>query len=152
MLGIFPFTALLRAGRQLLAARRAECNALKSIAQVHHVLGKDLEVNDACLDGSGDHSKERDAAVQKLRHAREQHQSAQSALDMLSLAMKTGNQHMIKIVWQGFGLQGEPTLEKLRVDAQKTLNNLTSQIFQLTGEIQRHFPEVILFVGRWVAT
>jgi len=147
VLGIFPFTTLVRAGRQLIAARRAECNALKSIAQVHHMLEKDLEVNDSCLHSSGDHSKEKDAAVQKLRNAREHHQSAQSAFDMLSLAMNVGNQHMIKIVWQGLGLQGVPTLKKIRVDARKTLNDLTSQIFQLTGEIQRHFPEVILFVG-----
>jgi len=70
------------------------------------------------------------------------------AMDTLTPLIKTKNQHMIKVVWQGFGFQGEPFIEKLRGDAWKTLNDLTTQTMQLTGEIQRHFPEVILFVGQ----
>jgi len=62
------------------------------------------------------------------------------------------NQHMINIVWQRSGQQSEPTPDKLRNvfedDAQKTLIDLTSQIFQLTGEIQCHFPKVSLSVGQ----
>ena len=55
---------------------------------------------------------------------------------------------MITVVAQEFGLQGEATLEKLRSDARRARNDLTIQTVQLTGEIQRHFPEVILFVGQ----
>jgi len=63
-LGVFPCTALVQAGRQLLVARRAECKALKRIVKVHHMLEEDLQVNNECLDGSGHRCKDKDEAVQ----------------------------------------------------------------------------------------
>ena len=147
-LSCFPCTALLRAGRQLLEAWRAERDALQHLVQVHRQLEEDLGVCEECLDGSGLQYKEKDAVVQTLRDARKKHENAQLALEALTPWIKGGNQRMIKVVSQEFGLQGEVTLKKLRSDARTTLNDLTIQTLKLTGEIQRHFPEVILFVGQ----
>ena len=147
-LSCFPCTALLRAGRQLLEAWRAERDALQHLMQVHRQLEEDLGVCEECLDGSGLQYKEKDAVVQTLRDARKKHENAQLALEALTPWIKGGNQRMIKVVSQEFGLQGEVTLKKLRSDARTTLNDLTIQTLKLTGEIQRHFPEVILFVGQ----
>jgi len=147
-LSCFPCAALLWAGRQLLEVRRAEGDALKHLGQVHRQLEEDLWVSEEGLHGSGQRSKEKDAVVQTFRDAKKEQGNAQLALEMLTPLTKVGNQRMITVMSHEFGLEGEATLGKLRSDARRTRNELAIQTVQLTGEIQRHFPEVVLFVGQ----
>ena len=146
-LSIFPCTSLMRVGRDVLEKWKADSSSLERLVQVHTMLEKDLQSIEERLDGSGRQSKAKDEVVQKLRDSREEYDTAKQALEALSPLIKAKNQKMAKMMWQGFGFQGEPTLDKLRFDARRTLKELNKQTFQLTGEIQHHFPEVILFVG-----
>jgi len=147
-LGVFPCTALLRAGRQLLVARRAECEALKRIVKVHCKLEKDPQVNDECLDGLGHRCKDKDDAVQKLRDARGANKKVTRALQMLTTAMDGGDREEVEGILQLMNLSNDMTLQDLRQRLRSSLNDLTTQTMQLTSEIQPHFPEVILYVGQ----
>jgi len=146
-LTVFPCTALLQAGRQRLLQQRAECAALKRIVKVYRMLEEDLQVNDDCKVGVGERCKKKDEAVNKLHDARVVNKKAKQALQMLTAAMDNVDQKQIEDMLRVMNLSSDTKLEDSQQHLRATLNELTNCTLQLTGEIQRHFPEVILFIG-----
>jgi serine/threonine protein kinase len=147
-LAFFPCTALMNAGRLLLDAWQAHHAAFEQLTTVHRVLEVDLAMNEECLDQSGTLCKEKDRVLQELRDARGEHDNAAVLQDTLSPALKSGNEPMIRKLSQALGMQEVPTLEGLRRNVREKHLILTTVILKLTGNIQYHFPEVILFVGQ----
>jgi hypothetical protein len=150
-LSFFPCTVLLHAGRQLLEIWKTESATIRHAVEVCGMLDADLKEFEACLDSSGLLSKEKDELVQKLQAARILHDDKLEALAALTPAIKNGNELRIRSIAQTYGLQGVPTVElmsKLRQEVNAASRDLTTVMLQLTGEIQHHFPEVILLVGK----
>jgi len=110
---------------------------------VHCGLEVDLATNEECLDQSGALWKEKDRVLQELRDAKGEHDKAAVFRATLTQALRRGNEQMIRILSQALGMQEVPEMEDLRVI-------VTTLILKLTGKIQYHFPEVILFVGQGV--
>ena len=150
-LSFFPCTALLRAGRQLLEVWKTESDAIRRAVEVCGMLEADLREHEECLDNSGRLSKEKDEAVQKLQAARVSHNKKTAALKALSAVIEMGNADLIQHFAQGLELQEMPAdqlLTRLRQDVKEASGGSTAAMMKLTGEIQQHFPEVILLVGK----
>ena len=150
-LSFFPCTALLRAGRQLLEVWKTESDAIRRAVEVCGMLEADLKEHEECLDSSGRLSKEKDEAVQKLQAARVSHNKKIAALKALSAVIEMGNADLIQHFAQGLELQEMPAdqlLTRLRQDVKEASGGSTAAMMKLTGEIQQHFPEVILLVGK----
>jgi len=62
--------------------------------------------------------------------------------------MDGGDREDIECILQLINLSNDTTLQDLRQHLRSSLNDLTAQTMQLTSKIQRHFPEVILYVGQ----
>jgi hypothetical protein len=147
-LACFPCTALMNAGRLLLDAWQAHRAAFEQLTTVHRVLEVDLAMNEECLDQSGTLCKEKDRVLQELRDARGEHDNAAVLQDTLSPALKSGNDPMVRNLSQALGMKEVPTLQGLRRNVREKHLILTTVILKLTGNIQYHFPELILFVGQ----
>jgi len=153
-LGFFPCTSIMHAGRDLLKVWQLESEVMKRRIQLYSMLEKDLEVNTECLhqdDISGRLCQRRDAAIQELRNAKGVHATSMVSLESLTPVIKGGNKNLIKALAKVFDLQDVPTDElqgKLRRDIRSSHDILTTATQILTGEIQLHFPEVLLFIGQ----
>ena len=79
-LGFFPCTALTRAGRKLLEAWQDEHATVVDLVKCHKRLEHDLAVHEECMDGSGKLSQEKEAVIQQLRHAHDEHKKATQML------------------------------------------------------------------------
>jgi hypothetical protein len=55
---------------------------------------------------------------------------------------------MVRNLSQALGMKEVPTLQGLRRNVREKHLILTTVILKLTGNIQYHFPELILFVGQ----
>jgi hypothetical protein len=117
---------------------------------VHCGLEVDLATNEECLDQSGALWKEKDRVLQELRDAKGEHDKAAVFRATLTPALRRGNEQMIRILSQALGMQEVPKMEDLRVKVREKHLIVTTLILKLTGKIQYHFPEVILFVGQGV--
>ena len=146
-MGFFPSADLLRVGRELLGAWQAQSAAVQRAVLVDSMLQADIEVNNECIDGSGEKSKEKDAAVKELGTARGLHADKLEALESLTPLIRRGIESRIRTMASALGLEGLPTMQKLRDDVQEACDEMAQVTFELTGNIQQHFPEVILFVG-----
>jgi serine/threonine protein kinase len=145
-LACFPCTALMNAGRLLLDAWQAHGAAFEQLTTVHRGLQVDLAMNEECLAQSGALWKEKDRVLQELRDARDDHEQAEEDQATFTPALRRGNEARIRILSQG--MQEVPTLEGLRRNVREKHLIFTTVILKLTGKIQYHFPEVILFVGQ----
>ena len=146
-LGFFPCTALTRAGRQLLEAWKVEHATIRALVQCHQMLERDLAVHEECMDGSGKLSQEKEAVIQQLRHAHDEHKKATQMLKSLSVFIHDKNEEMLRVFSTGWGMQEVPSLDDLRRSSREKLNVLTDITMGLTGKIQHHFPEVLFYVG-----
>ncbi len=90
--------------------------------------------------------------LQELRDARGEHDNAAVLQDTLSPALKSGNDPMVRNLSQALGMKEVPTLQGLRRNVREKHLILTTVILKLTGKIQFHFPEVILYVGQGLPT
>jgi len=156
-LGLFPCTSILHVGRQLLKIWQQESEGMKHRIRLYRMLEKDLEMHTACLDSkdsggiTGHLCQQRDVVLQELREAREVHTKSMMSLQSLTPVIEGGNETQIQAFAQMFGLLGVPTnelQEKLRRDVRVARDTLTTASQNLTGEMQRHFPEVVLFIGQ----
>ena len=146
-LAFLPCTALMNAGRQLLDAWQAHRAAFEQLTTVHRVLEVDLGMNEDCLDESGTLWKEKDSVLQELRDARGKHDTAAKDEATLTPYLRCGDEARIRSLSQALDMQEVPTLEGLRRNVREKHLILTKFMLKLTGQIQYHFPEVILFVG-----
>jgi serine/threonine protein kinase len=154
-LSFFPYTALLHAGRQLLEVWKTESAAIRHTVEVYGMLKEDLEQHATCVDSAGLLAQQKDAAVAELHAARVSHDYKIVALKamMLVIEMRNENTELIKYFAQGFRLQSvssDHLMDRLHSDVRESSANLTAAIMKLTGDIQHHFPEVILLVGQGV--
>ena len=145
--GLFPSTALLRAGRHVLAAWQVEAAAVKELVQVHRMLEQELADNEQCLQ-SGEKSKEKDVVIGELRTARQEHERQLMNLRTLQPVMSCPDSNVIASVAKALGYAQVPTLESLRRDARESLDKVQNATFRLSQQIQPDFPEVILFIGQ----
>ena len=154
-LGFFPSSSLLSAGEETLKAWQAESAALRSLVEVYHHLETNIEMDRKCLKGTpGQLYAQKDRVIKELWDAKEIHAKTIRSLKTLMIAIEGGDKDEIEdatsTVKKRFGLQ-----EVLQKDLQKSLrnkirsayNDVTTATQTLAGEIQRHFPEVILFIG-----
>ena len=146
-LGFFPCTALARAGQKLLGAWQDEHATVRDLVQCHQRLERDLAVHEACMDGSGELSKEKEQVVRDLCHAHDEHKKATKMLKTLSPWIDGENEEMLRVVSTALGMHEVPSLDDLRRNTREKLNVLTENTRKLTGKIQHHFPEVIVYVG-----
>ena len=146
-LGVFPCSALISSSRHLLETWQAESAAIKGLLQVYRMLEEDIRLNDECLDSSGKRSKIKDQSVLELRKARDEHKKALRDLSMLKTAMEEGEEQRLGIL-QLRKLPENTTLEDLQQNVRESLAHITNATFELTGEIQEQFPEVVLFIGQ----
>ena len=146
-MGFFPCAALLGAGRELMVAWQAQSAAVQRVVNVERMLQMELTENEECVDDSGRRSREKDAALESLRKARELHAQKSTALESLAPVLNMGNETVIRNVASALGLDGVPTLQGLRHDARVASDNAAAAVFNLTGSIQLCFPEVTLFLG-----
>jgi serine/threonine protein kinase len=140
-LGVFPCSTLFRSGRHLLETWQAESAAIKGLLQVYRMLEEEIRLNDECLDSS-----RKDQSVLKLLKARDEHKKALKDLIMLKTAMDEDEEQRLGIL-QLRKLPENTTLENLRDNVRVSLAHITDATFKLSGEIQAHFPEVVLFIG-----
>ena len=145
--GFFPSTALLRAGRHVLAAWQVESAAVKEVVQVHRRLEQELADNEDCLQ-SGGKSKAKDKLIQEFREARKEYKKQSKNLKMLQPALTDPDDDDIASVAQALGYAQVPTLESLRRDVRESLDKVQDATVRLSQQIQPDFPEVILFVGQ----
>ena len=148
-LAFFPCTALLKAGRQLLAAWQSKRAAFDQLSHAHRALEADLRVNEECLDESGSLSKEKDGVVEELKKARENHKQAVLEMKMLATAQEEGgNADIIAGTLRVMKLPAGTTVKDLRQRVQESHHSLTAKTSQLAiGSVQHHFPETVLYVG-----
>jgi hypothetical protein len=146
--GFFPCSTLISCGRHLLETWQAESAAIKGLLQVYRLLEQDIVLNDECLDSSGKRSKDKDQTVLELRMARHEHKKALGDLSMLKTVMEEGDEKQKLGVLQLRKLPGNTTLEDLQRNVRVSLEHITDATFKLNGEIQAHFPEVVLFIGQ----
>jgi tRNA A-37 threonylcarbamoyl transferase component Bud32 len=66
---------------------------------------------------------------------------------MLKMAMEEGDEEQRLGILQLRKLPGNTTLEDLQRNVRVSLAHITDATFKLSGEIQAHFPEVVLFIG-----
>jgi len=143
LLSVFPCTALLWAGRQLLEARQAQRAALGRVAQVHQQLEEDVHVNEEHLEKC---LLEKHEVMKRFNDAKVLHKKATIELQMLTTAIDSGDADMARRALQVMNLSNDTTLEHLQYRLQASLSDLTTQALQLMGGIQRQFPELIVFI------
>jgi hypothetical protein len=146
-LGVFPCSTLISSGRHLLETWQAESAAIKGLLQVYRMLEEDIRLNDECLDSSGKLSKDKDHSVLELRKARAEHKKALGDLSMLKTVMERGEEQTLRFL-QFLNLPQNTTLSDLQHSVRVSLKHVTDATFKLSGEIQAHFPEVVLFIGQ----
>ena len=142
----------MNAGRLLLDAWQAHRAAFEQLMTTHHMLEVDLAMNEECLDHSGTLWKEKHHILQELRDARVEHCNATRLQETLMPALRSGDEPFILTLSQAMGMQEVPTLQGLRRTVREKHLILTTVILKLTGKIQFHFPEVILYVGQGLPT
>jgi hypothetical protein len=109
---------------------------------------EDIRLNDECLDSSGKRSKDKDQSVLELHKAREEHKKALTDLSMLKMAMEEGDEEQKLGILKLRKLPGNTTLEDLQRNVRVSLEHIADATFKLSGKIQAHFPEVVLFIGQ----
>ena len=155
-LGVFPSRELMSAGQQLFQAWQVERAAVQHLLQVARMLQKDIRVNEQSLRGEVEVSTNegepsiwnRDLLVQEIQAARKVHRKAIRTLSTLTPLIAEGDEDEIRAVAQALGLRDLPSMDMLRRDVSKALNESTGAMLKLTGDMQQHFPEVILFIGK----
>ena len=99
------------------------------------------------MDGSGELSREKEEAVRNLCHAHDEYQTATENLNTLTPLIHGRNEQRVRKVSAALGMQEVPSLDDLRRNTREKLDVLTENTRKLTGKIQDHFPEVIVYVG-----
>ena len=99
------------------------------------------------MDGSGELSREKDEAVRDLCHAHDEYKTATENLNTLTPLIHGRNEKRVRAVSAALGMQAVPSLDDLRRNTREKLDVLTENTRKLTGKIQDHFPEVIVYVG-----
>ena len=145
----FPSTSLINAGQTLLRAWEAESAAMQQVMQVCVMLAEDHKLSKSCLSGTGKLAQERDDAVKKLCDVRKAHGHAarwlKTFLDNQNAVDDEGAKEVLELVKKRSKCT---TLEELRHAEREKLDACMKATFDLTGSIQRQFPEIILYVGR----
>ncbi len=141
-LDFFPSTALVRVGRQLLEAWQSESSAMQCAVKVSQMLEAAVEMSEKSLGCSGLLSKEKIRLIDEIKQARERHKTSVGILGMAMLLQ--GNDALA----QAMGITTVPDVINSRRSVRESAAYLTEIILHLTGEIQQHFPEVILFLGK----
>jgi len=153
--GFFPSSSLMRAAEETLTAWQAESASMQRFVKVYHCLGKDLEMHERCLnDTPGQLYAQKDRVIKELCDAKQMYAKSIRSLKLLTIAIEGGDEDEIEdvtsSVMKRFGLQKMPDkdLQKsLRHKIRSAYNDVTTATQTLAGEIQRHFPEVILIIG-----
>jgi hypothetical protein len=130
---------------------KTESDAIRRAVEVCGMLEADLKEHEECLDSSGRLSKKKDTLVAELQAARALHDDKAEALETLTAVIRNGNEVRIRKRAEEYGLQDVPSdqlMTRLRQDVKEASGGLTAAMMKLTGEIQQHFPEVILLVGK----
>jgi serine/threonine protein kinase len=155
-LGEFPCTALVRAGRNLLETWQAETAAINGLLQAYRMLEDDIRLNDKCLVSSGKRSKDKDKAVRELCKAREKHKKALKNLNVLKPILEGDEKQTLMerfsfcalCIFISGKMPGNTNLVDLQRSVRESLKDITDATFKLSGKIQAHFPEVVLFIGQ----
>jgi hypothetical protein len=154
-LGFFPSSSLMSASKEILKAWQMEYASLKRLVEVYHNLGKHLELHEKCLnDTPGQLYTQKDLVIKELWDASKMHAKTIRSLETLTIAIKGGDedemQEATSSIINRLGLLEVPQKdqpENLRRIIRSAYNSVTTATQTLAGEIQRHFPEVILFIG-----
>jgi hypothetical protein len=173
-LGEFPCAALVCAGRHLLETWQAESAAINGLLQAYRMLEEDIRVNAECLDSPGKRSGypratfprafpraiktrlvvQKDEAVRELCQAREEHKKALKTLNKLKPLLEGDEKQTLSFhlefsflcILQNMSVNIK--LVDLQRNVQVSLRRITDATFKVSGEIQAHFPEVVLFIGK----
>jgi len=148
----FPSFSLMSAGEEILKAWQVESAALRRLIEVYHHLGTNIEMDEKCLNNTpGQLYAQKDQVIKELWDASRIHAKTIRSLKTLTIAMEGGDeeeiQRMVAFVMNGQDVLREDLQGNLKRDIRSAYNDVTTATQTLSGEIQRHFPEVILFIG-----
>jgi len=151
-LNCFPSSSLMSASEEILEAWQVETAALTRLIEVYHHLGSNIEIDEKCfIDTPGQLYAQKERVIKELSDASRIHARTIRSLKTLTIAMEGGDedeiQRMVTYVMNGQNVLREDLQGKLKRDIRSAYNDVTTATQTLSGEIQRHFPEVILFIG-----
>jgi len=154
-LGFFPSSSLMSASEETLKSWVLESAAMQRLLKLYRHLGKNLEIDVRCLDDiTGQLHAQKDRVIKELWDSNGMYDKMIRSLKTLTIAIEGGDedeiQETMSLVMKRFGLQNvsrEDLQAKLKRDMRTVQDELTIATQTLAGEIQCHFPEVILFIG-----
>jgi len=151
-LGFFPSSSLMSAAEEILEAWQVESAALRRLIEVYHHLGTNIEMDEKCFnDTPGQLYAQKDRVIKELWDASRIHAKSIRSLETLMIAIKGGDEEEIQrtetFVMNGQNVLRENLQGNLKRDIRSAYNDVTTATQTLAGEIQRHFPEVILLIG-----
>jgi len=154
-LGSFPSSSLMSAGKETLEAWQEESAALERLVDLYLNLEENLEMDEKCLN-VGQLYAQKDQVIKDLSEASKKHAQMLRSISTLTGAIAGGHEDEIRDTVNfvnGFWQYGQDVLQedlqgKLKSDIRSAYNDVTSATKTLAGVIQRHFPEVILFIGK----
>jgi len=140
------------ASEEILEAWQVEFAALRRLIEVYHHLGNILEIDEKCLnDTPGQVYAHKDQVIKELWDATQMHAKTIRSLKFLTIAIEGGDEEEIQrtttFVMNGQDVLRENLQGNLKRDIRSAYNDVTTATQTLAEEIQRHFPEVILFIG-----
>jgi len=152
ILGFFPSSSLINASEEILEAWQVESAALRRLIEVYHYLGSNIEIDGKCLnDTPGQLYAQKDQVIKELWDASRIHAKTIRSLKTLTIAMEGGDeeeiQRMVAFVMNGQDVLREDLQGNLKREIRSAYNDVTTATQTLSGEIQRHFPEDVLFIG-----